>query len=162
MSLTQTLVTFGVDSTLLESYFPQLGLGSSSDLFTSTHTTNAINHAAARVCGVLEHAGLNPGDVNSASTSTIYYQAQRLVCLTAVCQIALGISGLGVGAETAIQDMRDEIRQTIADLQTTPEALDSTASPKARTTTESRTLTYDCDNLPVRSWQTGYGHKVHW
>jgi hypothetical protein len=73
---------WGVDQTHVQSYLPQVAVGSSSPV-TSTRLTEIIEGAASRINAMLRGLGLDPADVASDTSADWYRACQRLVILFA-------------------------------------------------------------------------------
>lgn len=78
------LVTFGVDASVLQAYAAQVGMGSSTSALTPARVTTLVAGAAARVCGVLRRAGIDPETIDADTASSAYALARRATALLAL------------------------------------------------------------------------------
>lgn len=127
--------TFGVTSTVLSAYLPQLGFGASDDAFTDVMVTTVIAGEAARVCLQLLSAGLDPSDIAAETSSAAYLQLRRIIAMCCLPSVARAMSGLGTKEIAAIDQMaktaRADLDHLIAHIGTADDA--AQGSPRVRT-----------------------------
>lgn len=161
----QAVQTFDVDVTLLKSYLPQINMGGTLDVYTSARTTTAISHAASRVNAAYIAGGADIDAIAADTASVAYAQAQRLVCLLTVTQVMFGISGLGIGVEDALRDMREEARNTLAQLSIRPEEIGVGSENLSPEVSSNIPNTPSTDNSAItsgRKWQSSPNKPVRW
>lgn len=166
--MTQAVVTFGVDSTLLQTYLPQINMTGANDIWTSARCTKLIRQKAATVCGMLVAAGIDPDTVAASTTSVEYENCQALIAMQVVVAMAYGTGGFGVGMEDALQDLRDEIRDLKARYTNRPKELGqedaSTSTPKVKTNVPTQEQVDDGTYTvpPSRKWATTTRSPMKW
>lgn len=100
-----TVVTFGVDQTHVQSFEPQISIGSDGPV-TTARLTVMINASSARINGLMSWHGIDPAGITDTS-SVEYLNAQRLITDRVLLDLrAAAYGGVSVAAEIAIYDER--------------------------------------------------------
>lgn len=133
---------YGVDTTHVQSYLPQLSVGASSPL-TTTRLTEVVEGAASRVNGILLAAGFVPADIAADTTTDAYRNCQRLVTIVALPDLLLAAHH--VAALDEIERLTDMAIAELDRLRRDPVAAtgytsDSTRTPNTTTSTSYRDL----------------------
>lgn len=113
------LVTFGVDSTVLQAYAAQVGMGGASSALTPDRVSEVVSGAAARVCGTLRRAGISPSDVAGDTASATYALCRRATALLALPTLLRSVQ---LGAGPAFDSMAREAQELLKLLVSDPEA----------------------------------------
>ena len=133
---------YGVDTTHVQSYLPQLSVGSTSPL-TTARLTAVVEGAAARVNGILSAAGFSSSDIAADTTTDAYRNCQRLVVIVAAPDLLFAshhtaaideVERLHELANTELDRLR---RDPVA---TTGYTADSSRTPNTTTSTSHRGL----------------------
>tara|TARA_R100000808_G_scaffold3903_1_gene13269 strand:- start:838 stop:1326 length:489 start_codon:yes stop_codon:yes gene_type:complete len=127
--------TFGVTTTEVQAYCPQISFGS-SDAITSARLTVLINHGASRLNGVMIAAGLSPDTIAGDATSTAYLNAQQIIIGLMLPHI---YKALTLNSDPAAEEMSAWSEAMISAILTTPEILgasDATLASTAKTTVD--------------------------
>jgi len=164
-----TNVTYGVTSTILQSYLPQVGLEGSDDLWTSARVTNAVAHASAKVNASILTAGITPSDIAADTDSVGYLNCQRLVAIHTLDIIIRGVAGYGAGVQDVLGSLVTDAREELRRIELEPSRLgwddDTDTSPGVWTTVQGITTTDTDGNTTAvaeRRWQDTDDRKVVW
>ena len=136
------VTVYGVDTTQVQAYLPQLAVGTDSPL-TTARLTEVVEGAAARVNGVIRAAGFDPAVIAADTTTDAYRNCQRIVVVVAAPDLLFAshhtaamdeVERLAELANTELDRLR---RDPVAALGYTD---DSTRTPNTTTSTSYRSL----------------------
>lgn len=148
------LNTFGVSSTILSAYLPQVGFEGTDDLMTLARVTQLVEDASSEVCGYLVASGIDVATIAADTSSGAYKLVQRVIVRQCIPLVLLAV--------TANQDMIEaaETRaaETLKRLLANPALLgyDEPAgqTPCAQSTTDDYASLSSTDPAVAREWAT--------
>lgn len=143
-----TVQTFGVDQTYVQSFCPQITVSSTAPL-TSSRLTQIVEAHAAKICGLLEAAGVTPADVATDTTSVLYKNCARLVFTCSRPEIIAAAHGQ-LASQPEVQAYYDLCREEIEGWTKKPTVLgsdvsDTASDPIVRTSTQAKSLNTTSD-----------------
>lgn len=144
------LVTFGVDASVLQAYAAQVGMGSSTSALTTARVTTLVAGAAARVCGVLRRAGIDPETIDADTASSAYALARRATALLALPD---ALRSAQLGAAPAFAAMVAEAEAALQLLTADPASWGSGVDPLAPGVFTTSDALTDTDTFT--SWRSG-------
>jgi len=149
------LQTFGVTSTILSAYLPQVGFEGADDLLTTARVTQLVEDAAAEVCGYLVAAGVDVTALAADTSSAAYKLVQRV---TVRYTLPLIMRAVGMAAE-AILASEEGAEKAMARLIANPALLGYDTATNGDTYAWSRAQDFSdlADTHPAvaRQWAVG-------
>lgn len=133
------LQTFGVNQTVMQSYEPQIKVGSDGPI-TVARLTILIESSAGKINGMMTAAGLEPATLAADSSAVVYINARRLIAeRTRIDMQAAAYGSVSVAAELGTYDerARAEIREWVELPASLGEDVPDNVSPGVRTSTQS-------------------------
>lgn len=148
-----TVQTFGVDQTYVQSFCPQITISSTAPL-TSARMTQIVEAHAAKICGLLEAAGITPADVATDTTSVLYANCSRLVFTCARPEIVAAAHGQ-LASQPEVQAYFDLCASEIESWTKKPQVLgsdvsDTSSDPGVLTSTQAKSLDTTTDEYVRR------------
>jgi len=113
------LQTFGVNSTILSAYLPQVGFEGADDLMTLARVTQLVEDSSSEVCGYLVAAGIDVATLAADTSSGAYKLVQRVIVRQCIPLVLLAV---GASVE-AVEASETRAAETLARLLKNPALL---------------------------------------